>query len=130
MTSFLLAGFLSLPTEASLKLGLSAPFTRVLSYLGFIWSSPFSIFCPHFALDGGRVLRAWLWQRTGNVVKATEIASKFGQNLAYILIGIGILVLFRGALILGLWQILIGVFLMTAAKTSYEQEVKSWPFQT
>lgn len=115
--SFLLAGFFSLATEASLKLGLSAPFTRVLSYLGSV-NLVLAVFnlLPAFPLDGGRVLRAWLWQRTGNVVKATEIASKLGQILAYILIGIGSLVLFWGALIPGLWQILIGVFLMTAAK--------------
>jgi len=102
--SFLLAGFFSLAAEASLKLGLTAPFTRVLSYLGAV-NLALAVFnlLPAFPLDGGRVLRAWLWQRTGNVVKATKIAAKFGQ-------------------------ILIGVFLMTAAKTSYEQQVKKLVF--
>lgn len=127
--SFLLAGFFSLAAEASLKLGLSSPFTQVLSYLGSI-NLVLAVFnlLPAFPLDGGRVLRAWLWQRSGNVVKATEIAAKSGQILAYILIGTGILVLFSGALIPGIWQILIGVFLMTAAKASYDQQVKNLIF--
>ena len=95
--SFLLAGLFSLAAEASLKLGLSDLFTRVLSYLGSVkLVLAFFNLLPAFPLDGGRVLRAWLWQRPGDIVKPTEIAAKFGQILAYILIGIGFLILFRG----------------------------------
>ena len=51
---------------------------------------------PGFPLDGGRVLRALLWQGTGNYRQATHIASLAGRGIAYLLIIGGIVMIFVG----------------------------------
>jgi Zn-dependent protease len=45
---------------------------------------------PAFPLDGGRVLRAYLWHRSGNSLSATKTAAKSGGILGYVLIGLGV----------------------------------------
>lgn len=75
---------------------------------------------PGFPLDGGRVLRSLVWRSTGDLVKATRIASRSGRILGGIIIAVGILeVLFLGALIGGLWLVAIGWFLSQAASASF-----------
>lgn len=76
---------------------------------------------PGFPLDGGRILRSALWSLTGDIKKATEIASTFGKIFAYFLMGTGFLYLFYGAVLSGIWLIFIGFFLQEAASTSYQQ---------
>jgi Zn-dependent protease/predicted transcriptional regulator len=77
---------------------------------------------PGFPLDGGRVLRSLAWRSTGDMVRATRIASTAGQWLGYALIGIGILEVFLlGALIGGLWLVAIGWFLAQSAQASFVQ---------
>lgn len=78
---------------------------------------------PGYPLDGGRVLRSLIWWRTKDLQKATKYASAGGQGFAVFLIVIGLLNMFGGYLVNGLWFILIGAFLMFAAKTSYEQVI-------
>jgi Zn-dependent protease/CBS domain-containing protein len=75
---------------------------------------------PGFPLDGGRILRAIIWHRTGNVLRATKIASRIGKGFAFVLIGIGImnLLLYRD-FIGGVWLMIIGSFLRQAANRSY-----------
>jgi Zn-dependent proteases len=77
---------------------------------------------PGFPLDGGRVFRAIVWHRTGNYHKATRIASKVGQGVAYAFIIGGIAIMFARQLWFnGLWLIFIGWFLHDAARASYQQ---------
>jgi Zn-dependent protease len=72
---------------------------------------------PAFPLDGGRLLRAWLWQRRGDRYRATAGAAWLGRMCAFLMIGIGLLeLLFQGELS-GLWLVLLGWFLMTAARS-------------
>lgn len=75
---------------------------------------------PGLPLDGGRVLRALLWQATGNLRRATRIASQGGQFLGYLLIAVGVAAAFLGWLG-GLWFAAIGWFLTQAAMASYQQ---------
>lgn len=70
---------------------------------------------PAAPLDGGRLLRAYLWHRTGDPVRATRGASAAGRALGWFLVVLGFAtVLFEGNLS-GLWSALIGWFLITAA---------------
>lgn len=74
---------------------------------------------PGFPLDGGRILRAGLWYRSGNFVRATRIASGVGKAFAALLVVIGFLYIFLGSFIGGLWMIFIGFFLHQAAQSGY-----------
>jgi len=74
---------------------------------------------PGFPLDGGRILRAAIWRKTGNVQKATRIASRIGSVFAIVLMIYGVVNLFVGQFIGGLWLIFIGFFLRQAAQSSY-----------
>jgi len=74
---------------------------------------------PGFPLDGGRILRAGLWYRSGNFVRATRIASGVGKAFAVFLVVVGFLYIFLGSFIGGLWMIFIGFFLHQAAQSGY-----------
>jgi Zn-dependent protease/CBS domain-containing protein len=77
---------------------------------------------PGFPLDGGRVFRALVWQRTHDYHRATRIATRVGQGIAYAFIAGGIALIFALQLWLnGLWLIFIGWFLHDAARASYRQ---------
>jgi Zn-dependent protease/CBS domain-containing protein len=78
---------------------------------------------PGFPLDGGRVLRAGLWQWSGNLSDATRVASTFGQGLGIMMIVGGVLMYFRGGGFTSLWFAFIGWFLTQAAHSSYQQMV-------
>jgi Zn-dependent protease len=71
---------------------------------------------PAFPLDGGRMLRGFLWTRTKNRMTATIAASRAGRFFAVVVVGLGVLDLFFLDPIGGLWLILIGWFLDSAAR--------------
>jgi Zn-dependent protease len=71
---------------------------------------------PAFPLDGGRVLRAALWLRTGDLRRATTVASGAGVAFGYGLIGLGAASLVGGAGISGMWLLLLGWIVLEAAR--------------
>ena len=75
---------------------------------------------PGYPLDGGRVLRAFLWARTGDRERATRIAANAGQWMAYAFITFGALQVLRGN-IGGVWLAFIGWFLLSAATSTIRQ---------
>jgi Zn-dependent protease len=80
---------------------------------------------PGYPLDGGRVLRAALWARSGKLRRATYITSRIGIGFSWLLIALGIWLLVREphqwtALI----YIVIGVFLKNAAERGYDNAVE------
>jgi len=76
---------------------------------------------PAFPLDGGRVARALLWRRSGDIAAATDTAARLGRAFGYLLIGMGIILAFNGAPG-GLWFAVIGAFLVIAAGAERLQE--------
>jgi Zn-dependent protease/CBS domain-containing protein len=78
---------------------------------------------PGFPLDGGRVLRSILWQRTRNLHQATHIASMAGEGVGYLLIGTGIVFLLFGSVLNGVYFFIVGLFLRGIAASSYQQMV-------
>jgi CBS domain-containing protein len=74
---------------------------------------------PGFPMDGGRVLRAVIWQVTGNADRATRIAVFTGQLIGFSFILLGLIGFFRGAGLGGLWIAFIGWFVLMAARASY-----------
>ncbi len=103
--------------------GQSPVVTGVLFYGGVI-NMALALFnmVPGFPLDGGRVLRALLWQWRNNLRWATRVASRIGAGFGAVLIALGILELLLGGNPLGgLWWILIGLFLRSAAQQGYRQ---------
>ncbi len=71
---------------------------------------------PAFPLDGGRILRAWLWRRSDDRYRATATAARLGRFCSFLMIGLGLLALFWQGALTGLWLIFLGWFLMSAAR--------------
>ncbi|NND03639.1 MAG: site-2 protease family protein, partial [Acidimicrobiia bacterium] len=74
---------------------------------------------PGAPLDGGRLLRAWLWNRHGDRNRAGESAGKAGRLVGAGLMGIGALQ-FLAVGFAGLWTMFIGLFLRASANTEAE----------
>lgn len=104
----------------------SAPplWTAMFRYLAFI-NVALALFnlLPGFPLDGGRLLRAILWKRSGNLQQATARAADWGGGIAWGLAILGVLEIFAGALLGGLWLIFIALFLRAAAASGYQGTV-------
>jgi Zn-dependent protease len=102
--------------------GISQSVNGVVGYLAFInlLLAAFNVI-PAFPLDGGRMLRAVLWAVKDDFRWATRISSRIGVGFGILLIGLGVYNLFMGNFIGGMWWFLIGMFLYSAAKMSYQQ---------
>jgi Zn-dependent protease/predicted transcriptional regulator len=81
---------------------------------------------PGFPLDGGRIFRAIVWGATKDYARATRVAARGGQIVAYVMIALGAFRAIQGFEgqgdpIQGLWLAFIGWFLLTAARQSRAQ---------
>ena len=80
----------------------------------------FNLF-PGYPLDGGRVLRALLWRRTGDIKDATRKAGICGILIGGMLVLFGVYILispnWRAAqpYFMSVWSILVGLFLLDTA---------------
>lgn len=76
---------------------------------------------PGFPLDGGRILRAAIWKATGDLKKATRIASIGGQVVAVLMVGGGVYFMIADGPLSGIWLLFIGVFIFQLSRSAYRQ---------
>ena len=96
-----------------------SPLVALFSYLALI-NAVLALFnlVPAFPLDGGRVLRAAIWWWTGDLDRATRIGAGTGRFLGSVLVALGFLNAVTGNIVGGLWQALIGLFIIGAARST------------
>ena len=70
---------------------------------------------PGLPLDGGLILKALVWQVTGNQRKGVEVANATGRFLSFLAVGVGTFNLLGGNTF-GAWLILLGWFGLGAAR--------------
>jgi CBS domain-containing protein len=113
---------LLLSASVGRSIGLPEAATGVADYLAllnFILAA-FNLI-PGFPLDGGRLLRSFIWYLTDDLRKATRWAAFSGRGFGFVMIGLGVVYLFGNSVIGGMWLIFIGWFLYQAAESSYRQ---------
>ncbi|MET0306696.1 MAG: site-2 protease family protein [Solirubrobacterales bacterium] len=76
---------------------------------------------PAFPMDGGRIVRAIAWRRTGNRASATRFAAKLGRVFAWLFIAVGLLLVFNGDEFSGIWLALIGFVINGSARAATAQ---------
>jgi Zn-dependent protease/CBS domain-containing protein len=82
---------------------------------------------PAYPLDGGRLVRALVWHRTGDVERATRVAAWGGQVIGWLVLVLGVAVAFAATgsgVPLGLWLAFMGWFLASAGAQAYEGVVQ------
>lgn len=116
-TSLGLAAVFAGLTAGLRALGAPAIVVSVASWLAVI-NCVLGVFnlLPGAPLDGGRILRAYLWRRHGDIARAEIGAARAGRIVALILIGLGLVEFLAGSLVGGVWMAFIGWFLLMAAR--------------
>ncbi|HEY7456555.1 MAG TPA: site-2 protease family protein [Solirubrobacterales bacterium] len=76
---------------------------------------------PAFPMDGGRIVRAIVWWRTGNRSSATRFAANLGRVFGYLFVGLGLLLVFEGYYVGGVWLALIGFLVNGSARAATAQ---------
>ncbi len=119
LTSLVLGGVFVL-----LGLGLSAGHAPGLLSVTLNWLGTINLLLAAFnlipaaPLDGGRLLRALVWARTGDRFRATRVASRAGLGFGIILIAYGLFTFAAtGNVIGGVWAVFLGWFLLSAARS-------------
>jgi Zn-dependent protease len=97
--------------------------TEVVFFLlaaGNLLLAVFNLF-PGYPLDGGRVLRAIIWRRSGSIADATRMAGLCGILIGAMLILFGVYIMIAPnwkasqPYFMGAWSILVGLFLLDTA---------------
>jgi Zn-dependent protease/CBS domain-containing protein len=129
LTSLVLGGILigaaaGFATTHPAAASVAGVFESALAYLG-ITNVALAVFnvIPAAPLDGGRLLRAVIWWRTRDRVKATVWASRAGQAFGWLFIAGGLYAFFTTRQWTWLWFAFIGWFLIGGATAEAQQAV-------
>jgi Zn-dependent protease len=99
-----------------------SPGLALLGFLAFINAGLFVFnMVPAFPLDGGRLARALVWKLTGDRNRATRVSARLGEGFAYLLIGFGVFLAARGAVLNGIWLAVVGFFVAQSARGAIVQ---------
>jgi Zn-dependent protease/CBS domain-containing protein len=121
LTSLVLSGIAYLVAVAAPR---GSAVEAIASYLALI-NMLLGLFnlIPGFPLDGGRVLRAIIWQVTRDSRRSTELATAVGRLVAWGFLLWGFWRVLNDDVFGGIWIAAIGWFLQNAASASLEQAV-------
>ncbi len=75
---------------------------------------------PGAGLDGGRIVRALVWARSGDPARASLIAARVGQVTGAVLTAAGVTAVLTGHLP-GLWIVLLGLLMIGASRSEAGQ---------
>ncbi len=75
---------------------------------------------PGFPLDGGRILRAVAWWKTGSPEYSIKLSTDMGKGFSLALMALGLVYSFTRSVIEGVWLVIIGFFLRNMAYTAME----------
>jgi CBS domain-containing protein len=119
LTSLAIGGFFWVVQEWADDVNAAPLAVAVLRYLAIV-NVALAVFnlLPGFPLDGGRLLRGVLWWRWNDFRRATARAAAWGSGIGFGIMALGVLEIFGGALVGGLWLVFIGMFLRGAATAS------------
>lgn len=124
LTSLAIGALFGIGWLLSLFFNLSPLIQAPVFYLAFVNALMAAFnFIPAFPMDGGRVLRSFLWRRNGDIVRSTVAASKTGRVLAFVIIFLGIFLMFFIDLVSGVWFVLIGWFISSSSSASLRQTI-------
>lgn len=118
--SFVAAGFFLGCVMLSRRIDISPVFELLL-----IWLFAMNVILgasnliPAFPLDGGRILRAWLWRRSGRRITATRTATLWGQILSAFLAGASLVAMWRWSFLSGVWGLILSLFLFVASRVEW-----------
>lgn len=105
-----------------------ASFHAARAVCEFLWNTNLALVAfnmiPGYPLDGGRVLRALLWARSGKLRQATFITSRIGIGFSWVLIALGVYLIVGQQAWNGLVFLLIAIFLKGAADSGYANAVQ------
>jgi Zn-dependent protease len=111
--------------EDSIPLGRIPDTSGALAMLGWLAFINFLVLVfnllPAFPMDGGRIVRAIAWWRTGDRTSATRFAAGLGRVFAYLFIAGGLLLVFWGDVFGGIWLALIGMVINGSARAATAQ---------
>ncbi|MPY51585.1 site-2 protease family protein [Streptomyces acidicola] len=122
LVSLLLGGFFALGAWLLTLVSASGIVVEMVAWLAVI-NVLLAVFnaVPAAPLDGGRLLRAFLWWRTGDRLRATANATMAGRVFGWLLVVLGLVLFLRTGTFGGFWLALIGWFLIAAATTEGRQ---------
>ncbi|MFH0242708.1 site-2 protease family protein [Streptomyces sp. HK10] len=122
LVSLALGAFFALVAWLLGQTGAPGPVVEALAWLAAI-NIVLAVFnaIPAAPLDGGRLLRAFLWWRTGDRLRAAAGAAAAGRGFGWFLMLLGVLLFARGDIVGGLWLVMIAWFLVAAATVEGRQ---------
>jgi Zn-dependent protease len=128
ITSFILAGIFSvlflLISQGTLQSeSVLNRIVEIIVLYGAIVNTALGIFnlVPAFPLDGGRILRAVIFNWKHDYERATKIAAKTGVIISYGFMALGFIIMLFGDFFGGTWILLIGWFLNNGAQSFLSQ---------
>jgi Zn-dependent protease len=111
--------------KKAVPIGSGTPDSGLLAVVGWLAMINFLVLVfnllPAFPMDGGRIVRAVAWWRTGDRSSATRFAANLGRVFAYLFVGVGLLLIFAGEVFGGVWLALIGFVINGSARTATAQ---------